>query len=126
MSLVSDLFAAGTRKTQNYFKIRKAEQQLLALLNKHAPLGRGVDLPDIELHPENAYLAVAAQNLVNRHPEITIHRYQTRLTLMRRRVADAVVSDETRKALEFTAFSANPGDDPLSSFDPAMVNKGGA
>lgn len=105
-------------------RIDKAKASMLRLVKIHAPQGRGLDLPDVT-DPRRAYLAVAAQELVNEsNGALTIQRFQDRLTLVDARVTGAFVSSETIKQLEQTAFTAKPGDDPFASFDPEMVNKG--
>lgn len=110
----------------NSARVKKAEGFLLKLIRQHGPQGRNIDLPDTTKHPEKKYLAVAAQRLVDRFPsELTIQRFQDRLVLVWRRYTDAVISSETRQALENTGFTAKKGDDPFMEFDPYFVGAAG-
>lgn len=106
-------------------KVKLAEKVLLRLARQHGAQGRGLDLPEIT--PRRQYLAVAAQNLVNRYPFLTVQRFQSRLTLIYRAVQDDVLQDRANHALlRATGFNAQRGDDPLQSFDPLAVETGGS
>lgn len=115
-------------------KVKKAEEVLLRELRKHAPQGRGVDLPPAATSdPAKQYLAVAAQNLVDRtNGEITIQRFQDRLTLVRRTVMDRQIAESAASApwaaheavLQRAGFYARPGDDPFVAYDPEGVMTG--
>mgnify|MGYP001617281981 CR=1 FL=1 len=103
----------------NFMHRKKAERALLILVKRHR--GQLVNVPS---GPGKEYYAVAAQALVDKHPAVTIHRFQDQLALCFRADAEAVLPKSLHDAVDRSGFVAQPGDDPFTVYDPEYVRRG--
>ena len=91
---------------RNWARRRELKQQWLLALKKMRGPGRGLDIP-----AHDVVAAVALQELLRAHPELTVQRFRDKVNLCYRRDLEAAIAAPTLQFLERGAFLAKPEDD---------------
>lgn len=88
---------------------------LLALRMLRGP-GRGIDIP-----AHDPVAAVALQELLRSHPELTVQRFRDAVTLSYRRDVEAIACPETFNYLDKAGFFARADDDLVAAAEMRLV-----